>query len=262
MQFAFCLEMLFREMPFADRLAVARDAGASSIEFWDWRDKDLAALERLLTRHRMRITNLSGNRLNGMIDPAQRKSFLKEVGETAGIAGRMGCARLMLLAQSLKPDGSAVPPPSGLSDTGIFEQIVICGLELANLGDALNLEFVIEPLNTVTDHPGYFLDSSEITFDIIREIHHPRVKVLYDIYHMAMMDEDVLGDIEKHLDLIGYFHVADAPGRNEPGTGKIPYREISALLRKLDFQGLIGFEYLPSQGKSAESIDKALKAFA
>lgn len=261
MQFAFCLEMLFGEMPFVDRLAFAKKAGISNIEFWDWRDKDLASLAKAMTEHQMHVTNLSGNRLHGMIDQSQREPFLKEVVETAQVADRLGCPRLMLLVQSLRPDGSAVPPSSGLSSARIFEQIVACGLELAKLGDALNLDFVVEPLNTVTDHPGYFLDSSKIAFEIIREIHHPRVRVLYDIYHMAVMGENTLGDIERHIDLIGYFHVADAPGRAEPGAGDIRYREISALLRKLDYQGVMGFEYSPSNGRSEESIDKALRAF-
>jgi hydroxypyruvate isomerase len=125
----------------------------------------------------------------------------------------------------------------------------------------LNLDFVIEPLNTLTDHPGYFLDSTKIAFEIILEIHHPRVRVLCDIYHMAVMGENLLGDIERHMDPIGYFHVADAPGRNEPGAGDFRYGEISALLRKLDYRGVVRFEYSPSNGRNVASINKALKAF-
>ncbi len=261
MQFAFCLEMLFKEMPFIDRLAFAKKAGINNFEFWDWRDKDLGLIAEAMREHKMCITNLSGNRLYGMIDPSERMPFLNEVAETAHVARTVGCPRLMLLVQALRPDGSAVPISSGLSRTRIIDEVVDCGLALAKLGDNLHLDFVIEPLNTIEDHPGYQLDSSGMAFEIIREIHHPRVNLLYDIYHMAVMGENILGDIEKQIDLIGYFHVADAPGRAEPGSGNINYREISMLLHKLDYQGLVGFEYSPTNGRSRESIHRALGAF-
>jgi hydroxypyruvate isomerase len=261
MQFAFCLEMLFKELPFLDRLLLARDEGIDNIEFWDWRDKDLSLLAQLIAKHQMRVTNISGNRRYGMIDQCHRQPFLAEVAETAQVAEKLGCPRLMLLVQTLNPDGSAVLPQSELPRSKLIEQIVSCGLELTILSEKLNLEFVIEPLNSAIDHPGYFLDSSKTAFEIIDEIHHPRVKVLFDIYHMAVMGEDYLRAIEKHIDRIGYFHVADTPGRGEPGSGKIRYKHVLSLLRHLDYRGFVGFEYCPSRGLSHDAIRETFKIF-
>lgn len=259
MQFAFCLEMLFKDLPFNERLSRAKDEGIRNIEFWDWRDKDLPALAQVLAEHGMRVTNISGNRRYGMIDQSHREPFLQEVVDTAQVAKKLGCSRLMLLVQALRPDGSADPPSAHRSPSEIVAQIVAGGKELAKLSEQLNLEFVIEPLNTVTDHPGYFLNTSGTAFEIIDEIHHPRVKALYDIYHMTEMGENVLRDIERHIDSIGYFHVADSPGRGEPGSGGVRYEDIFALLRRLNYQGIIGFEFSPSNGMSSEAIRKALK---
>ena len=69
------------------------------------------------------------------------------------------------------------------------------------------------------------------------------MKLLYDIYHMSMMGEDVLTEIEKNLEWIGYFHVADMPGRHQPGTGKIDYHAVNTLLRRAKYEGFIGMEF-------------------
>ena len=95
------------------------------------------------------------------------------------------------------------------------------------------------------DHRGCFLNSSRMGFEIIRQVHSPQVKLLYDIYHMSMMGEDVMAEIESNLNLIGYFHVADVPGRHQPGTGKIAYRAIADWLKRARFRGFIGMEFFP-----------------
>jgi hydroxypyruvate isomerase len=86
------------------------------------------------------------------------------------------------------------------------------------------------------------------------------VKLLYDIYHMSMMKEDVLSEIEKRFEWIGYFHVADMPGRHQPGTGEIDYRRVNALLKKLRYDGFVGMEF-SALGDSEQAAAVPLSVF-
>ena len=194
-----------------------------------------------------------------MIDPGERHFFLDELSETIKIAKSINCPRVMLLTQTLAENGKAGSIPKNLSEVQIRDEIIACGREAAALADRSNIDIVLEPLNSLADHPRYFLDSSSLAFQIISEINHPRFKILYDIYHMAMMREDVISDIEEKLDWIGYFHVADIPGRTEPGSGEISYRDIFALLNSLRYKGMVGFECYASGGDSHKAVQSIMK---
>lgn len=262
MQCAFCLEMLYTELPFNERLAAAQKDGIRTIEIWDWRDKDLPGLSAQLSDLNMTVSNMSGNRRFGMIEPRERQKFLSEIKETGEVAKRLSCRMLMLLAQPLLQDGSGKPIATDLSDEEKIDQIVACGRDAGVIAEKLSLDIVIEPLNSILDHPGFFLNSSRVAFKIIEEINHPRVSLLYDIYHMAMMEEDVLRDLRDNLDKIGHLHVADKPGRHEPGSGEIDLSAVLSLLQSLNYEGTVGFEFAPSRGDSHLSVKKALKVFS
>jgi hydroxypyruvate isomerase len=80
------------------------------------------------------------------------------------------------------------------------------------------------------------------------------VRVLYDVYHLAVMGEDVIGDIDESIDLIGHFHVADTPGRTEPGSGEIDYAGVFAMLEEHDYSGAVGYECSPTNGESTRVV--------
>jgi hydroxypyruvate isomerase len=139
MKFAFCLETLYTECPFMERLAAAKEDGIELIEIWNWRDKDHNAMIQQMNRSNMRLSNMSGNREFGMIDPGERTSFLMEFSDAAKFAKGLSCSTLMLLVQSLKEDGRAVPISTALTGHEKIEQIVACGLEVGQLAEKLDL---------------------------------------------------------------------------------------------------------------------------
>ncbi|RMF67204.1 MAG: hypothetical protein D6743_05225 [Calditrichaeota bacterium] len=259
---AFCLEMLYRELPFARRLVAAKQDGVTAIEMWDWRDKNIPALRQQLQTLEIRLLNMSGNRRFGMLDDAEEENFIREIRETAQVARTLDCPRLMLLVQRLLQDDRAKPAAAGLSRREKVEQLIRSGRRAGEVGDEFGLEVVIEPLNDVLDHPGYFLNSAQLAFEVISEIGHPRVKLLYDVYHMAMMGENIFRDLEQHISLIGYIHLADKPGRHEPGSGQLDFRGLLALLQHLHYAGPIGFEFTPSDGDSHRAVTQVLRDFA
>ena len=112
---------------------------------------------------------------------------------------------------------------------------------------------MIEPLNILVDHKGYFLWSSREAFDIIREVNHPLVKVVYDIYHQQIMEGNIIPSITQNLDCIAHLHSAGHPGRHELQLGENDYRVIFAAADQAGYQGACGLEYTPTMD-SCESL--------
>jgi hydroxypyruvate isomerase len=143
---------------------------------------------------------------------------------------------------------------------GYFERKLPIGIQTGHVIDALragadllaphNLTMVLEPLS---DNPDLFLRTSDQAFAICRAVNSPACKILYDMYHMQRNE----GDIIRHIDLawneIAYFQVGDNPGRKEPGTGEMNYRNIFSHIRNKGFDGVVGMEHGTAKpGKTGE----------
>ncbi len=242
MKLSLCLEMLFTDRPFIERLSVASRLGYRAIEFWDWRDKNLSVLADTAARLGLTVAAMSGNRQHALIDPDARAELIEEMDQVFRAAAKLNCRSIMMLSDVLSDDGSAAltpPRPAVEKIESITENL----RALAGRAEAASVTLLLEPLNTALDHCGCFLNDSALGVEIVRRVNSPRVKLLYDIYHMSMMGEDVLTEIDKNLEWVGYFHVADLPGRHQPGTGKIDYQAVNTLLRRAKYEGFIGMEF-------------------
>jgi hydroxypyruvate isomerase len=113
---------------------------------------------------------------------------------------------------------------------------------------------MVEPLNDVKDHPGYYLTSSEEGFEIIKEVNSPKVRLLFDIYHQLHMGEDVLAQIANHLDLIAHFHVAGYPNRDDAITKNFDYRAAFELVNSAKSPAPMGLELFPKRIEDALSV--------
>ena len=124
--------------------------------------------------------------------------------------------------------------------------------------EAADFTLLLEPLNTLVDHPGYYLDSSALAADIVRAVGSPHLKILYDVYHMQIMEGNVLATIERHVDLIGHFHSAGVPGRGELFDCELDYRTIVGRIESLGYRGSFGLEYFPKTPDHLESLKRNL----
>jgi hydroxypyruvate isomerase len=106
------------------------------------------------------------------------------------------------------------------------------------------------------NHKGYYLATSAEGFEVIREVGSPAVKLLFDIYHQQITEGNLIANIRAGIDLIGHFHTADNPGRNELGTGEINYRNVFKAIEETGYQGF-GLEYAPI-ADPAETLKGAL----
>jgi hydroxypyruvate isomerase len=94
----------------------------------------------------------------------------------------------------------------------------------------------------------------------VRKIKHPNIRVLYDAYHMQIMEGNIIQTLRNNMDAIGYVHIADVPGRHEPGTGELNFKNIFKTLNELKYDGKVGFEFEPTV--HTEKALKEIKAIA
>jgi hydroxypyruvate isomerase len=106
------------------------------------------------------------------------------------------------------------------------------------------------------DHKGYFLTRTDQTMTILEAVNSPNVKMLFDIYHQQITEGNVIRNITKNIDRIGHFHVADNPGRKEPGTGELNYKNIFKAIATTNYKDFVALEC----GHSTKNYEDTLKA--
>lgn len=125
----------------------------------------------------------------------------------------------------------------------------------AEIADSKGVTLLLETIN-LQENPGIYLWSMAENFKVIGEVGHPRVKVLYDFYHEQISEGNLIAKLDKNIDAVGVVHIADVPGRHEPGTGEINYPNLYRKLAKLNFQGSLAMEFIPS-GDAVQALRNA-----
>ena len=181
------------------------------------------------------------NLASGNID--KREEFLKEIRESVEVAKRVN-AKWM----------TVVPGYKDLRLKDSYQQTnVIDSLKYAcDILEPHDLTMVLEPLN-FRNHPGLFLTESPQAFEICKTINSKSCKILFDIYHQQIQEGNLIPNIDLCWDEISYFQIGDNPGRNEPTTGEINYKNIFKFIYNKGFKGILGMEHGNSiKGKIGE----------
>jgi hydroxypyruvate isomerase len=118
---------------------------------------------------------------------------------------------------------------------------------------------VWETLNVLVDHPGYFLVYSADGSELVKRTDRPAVKFLFDIYHQQISEGNLINNIRKYIHEIGHFHFADNPGRHEPGTGEINYRNVFKAIHDAGYRDIVACEFSISRTSSKEKVLDVLK---
>ena len=138
------------------------------------------------------------------------------------------------------------PDQDGLDREPQHENIVDVLSRVASDAEDAGVTLVLEPLNTEVDHPGYFLTHAEEGLEIVDEVGSPSVKLLYDVYHQQVTEGNIIETITENVDRIGHVHIADVPGRHEPGSGELNYGNVFAALDDAGYDGYVGCEFSPT----------------
>jgi hydroxypyruvate isomerase len=262
MRLSGCIETLFiREHASADdRIRACAKSGLYGVEFWRWSDKSLEQIERALGETGLALTFMSNEPRVPIVDPATHPDFINGLRDSVSVATRLRASGLGVLVDDRGIVGGD-SPRTRLSRAEQHAAIVAALKRAAPIAADSGLTLLVEPLNSVLDHQGHFLDRTPEGLDIIEEVGHPHVLLLYDMYHSTMMGErpdDVIGN---RGSLIGHVHVADVPGRHEPGSGTIDWSGYMATLAAKSYQGPIGLEYFPT-GATLDSLRQARTALS
>jgi len=245
MRIGLCIEMAFADLPFEDRVRKAADCGLRNVEMWfvdgsfKGRPEQLANIAQT---HDITITNTvigspDGSIGGGLTSPAKRQKWLTRAAMTIEFT------RQAEIPATIVCTGNAV---KGMSRSQMLAS-VIAGLKpTVEMAEKAEVTLLLEPLNTRYDHPGYFLTSSDEGAEICRKIDSPRLKLLFDCYHMQIMEGDLVNHIERNIDVIGHFHSAGVPGRHELYQGETDYPFLLGQIERLGYQGIFGLEYMPS----------------
>ncbi len=235
MKFAVNIESVYANQDFIKGMQEIKQIGFHAFEFWSWWDKNLHDIHTASQLLRLTVAGIV-TKFISLTDPSQRQEYVNGVTQTIAVAKMLGCTTI------ISQVGQEIPGvPRNEQRHSIVEGLKACVPFLKEAGIML----VIEPLNTLVDHKGYYLDTSKEGFQIVDEVGSPYVKVLYDIYHMQIMEGNIISIITQNIDNIGHFHVAGVPGRHEPYTGELYYINIFKAIEKTGFNGYVGLEYFP-----------------
>jgi len=167
-------------------------------------------------------------------DPDALNLFLKEIRESIEVAKRVNATWMTVVPGRVDP---RLEMPYQTAN------VVDALRRAADLLEPHELVIVIEPLNTLRDHPGQFLTKISQAFQICEAVDSPSCKILFDLYHQQITEGNLIPNIDYAWNRIGYFQVGDHPGRNEPTTGEINYENVFSHIHRKGWNGIVGMEH-------------------
>ena len=242
------IEMWF-EGDFCERIEQAASLGFPAIEIWTWRDKDLKKGGDLLRRHGMTATQFTawgfGKEINDPDYPIE--SFVEEIEAACQASSALpGCDRFCVVA------GDDI---DGLSKE-VMQQAVVEKLKAAvPILEKYQRTAIVEPMNPF-NHPDHCLYGSDDGIAICQAVGSEWVKLNWDLFHMQRFEGNLIDNLEKGREWIGYVQFADSPGRNEPGTGEVNYSEVFRKVREIGYSLPLGAECMPLDGDAKRAAER------
>ena len=185
----------------------------------------------------------------GFNDAANHPMLLRELEETIPLAAADGVPNVIAMFGNR----------TGKGDADAIRNCVTGLREIAPLAEEHGVTVCVELLNSKVDHTGYQGDRTSFGVEVMKGVESQRVKLLYDIYHMQIMEGDVIRTIRENIDHIAHFHTGGVPGRHElDGTQELNYRAVATAIADLGFRGFVAHEFQPTRDP-LESLRQAVE---
>lgn len=239
----------FGSMDFPDAIRRVRALGFDAAETYAWSGLDAPSVRRACAENGVELLSMCTTEFR-MTDEAFRSVWLDGLRKSCAAAQALSVKRLI----------TQVGPDTGAPRAKQHENIVETLRQAVPILEKSGVTVMLEPLNTLFDHKGYYLWSAAEGFEIIREVGHPLVKLVFDIYHQQVMEGNIVPSITGNLDCIAHLHAAGHPGRHELQSGENDYRFIFAAVDKAGYAGACGLEYSPTVPPE-ESLAEALRRY-
>ena len=241
------LSTMFTELPFLERFAAAAGQGFAAVECQFPYEAEAGAIAARLQATGMKLVLFNAPFGNagerGLASlPGRERDFDAGIEQAARYAAATGCTQIHVMAGLL---------PAGGHRGKHLEQYVASIGRAADRLAAQGITALIEPINTRVDVPGYLLDSTTLALECMARAGRPNIRLQFDVYHMQIMQGDLLRTVERLLPSIGHIQIADNPGRHEPGTGEVAFERLLPAIDALGYTGYVGCEYVPAAGTVA-----------
>ena len=237
------------KLPFDQRLEKVAEAGYNAVELVS-EYKNFGKEDYAKFRAKKRELNLAVDATSGithsLCDASQRDALLEEVRVKLPVLEELECNKLILLS------GDKIP---GQGPQQMHDNCIEGLKRAAEIAATKKIGILLENIDP-EENPKYFLTSVSEGFQIVRSVGAPNVQFLYDFFHDQIAEGNLMAKLEKNLDLIGVVHIADVPGRHDPGTGEINYPNIFRKLGQLGFNGYVAMEFIP-EGETVSALRAA-----
>jgi len=250
-RFSANIGLLWPDRPLLERIDAAARAGFRAIEMhWPY-EVPAAEVAARCRRQGLRILGINTSRGDfergerGLgAQPGREAAFLEDFERVRRYGRACGASAIHVMAGNLPAEGYEAGRRTLLANLAAAVQRV---------ADE-DLTLLLEPLNTHVDHAGYCLNSSDMGAEIVRSVNSPALRLLYDVYHMQVMEGNVIDHIRRHKAVIGHFHSAGVPGRGEHYGTELNYPAILRAIEETGYNGAFGLEYFPKLKDHKESL--------
>lgn len=248
LRFSANISMLFKEVPFKDRFAAAKQAGFEAVECWHPYEISIPELKAILDEAAIPLIGINtaaGNPECGdwglAVSPNLQDRFKSSVDQALSYAVELKVQAIHVMA-GIKPKD--FDPEAALD---LYKRNLIWALDQAQNSGVM---LMIEPLNP-NDRPDYLLNRTDQASEIIKSIGSDNLGMMFDIYHVQRAEGDVLTRIDRHWSNVCHFQIASVPHRREPGTGELDDHRILREIERRGWGGWIGAEYIPTGSTEA-----------
>src|SRR5450432_481185 len=235
---------VFRDLPFERRLEKVAEAGYKNVElvgeYQKWSEEDYTRANAKRKELGISFDATAGIK-HSLTNPADRDGLLADLREALISMEKLDCPSIILLSGNVVPGMAREAQHQSCIDGLKAAAKLVEGRKIAGEPVRLLLE-TIDPI----ENPKYFLTSANEAFEIVKAVNHPQVEFLYDFFHEQIAEGNLIDKLEKNIAHVALVHIADVPGRHEPGTGEINYGSIFRKLGELKYRGTVAMEFLPT----------------
>jgi hydroxypyruvate isomerase len=248
--YAVNLDTWFKQVPFEQRFALAKQHNFRFIEFWSvdrGNATKASALRALCDANGLTVTQFAPAWPN-FADPTKLSDLLKTTETAIADARTLGCSQFTVTGHSLV---------EGMSREAQLAGYLAGLMRMAPMLEAAGVTALVEPFNRV-NHLNHLLNGSQPALPIVRSVNSPKVKLLWDFYHMQLEDGDLIEKFTAGADQVAHVQIGDVPGRHQPGTGEVNHTNLLRAVRAAGYHGKIGLEFMPLDQDDAKAVKDML----
>lgn len=248
--YAINLDTWCKQVPFEQRFALARKLGFKIVEFWSvdrGNGTQASQIKTWMDDNGLVLTQFAPVWPN-FADPAKIPDLLRVTEQALADAAVLNCTKITITGHALIDGFSREAQLAGYT-AGL--------MRMAPLLEKAGVTGLVEPFNRV-NHLNHLLNGSQPALPMVHSVNSPRIKLLWDFYHMQLEDGDLIEKFQAGIDSIAHVQIGDVPGRHQPGTGEINHANLLKVVRAAGYRDPIGLEFMPVDQNDARAVQDML----